>query len=841
MMGISWQIKKRALVLPFLLFFAFGASAQPEAIATFESIGVYWSDAVDAGSENEGTIQYRPLGDSDWNDGFALWYDERGGDFGEAEYRGSLVNLTPNTEYEIKVTLESGTSEIITAITWSEEFPVASIVELPESSDTQLTIKDSGSEGGYLVYTYGESGTAEITGGTYNIKIDASYIIIRGLTLTGAEKHAIYLDVNAHHVIIEDNDISQWGRVLDDGFAKNFDSGVFSKATLGAQFIIQRNKIHHPNYDSNNWEEYRVATDTYHPEGAQAISFENTAGNHVIRYNEIYSDEDHYFNDGIGGLENYSYNGSPNRDSDIYGNYISHCWDDGIEAEGANRNVRIWGNYITKTFVGIATAGTSIGPLYIWRNIYGISQESDLSGWDSTRRGGFIKTQNKESYTGGKMFVFHNTILQPTIEEASETVGPYTGLGWGGNMDNVMSRNNILTVQNSETPSINGQVGDNGDYDYDLYNGRIDGEETSQENGIKGSPTYYAVPDYSKVLTTGVGIFVLGKESLGYDSGVKIANFNDNFQGDAPDIGAHEVGTAPMEFGVNAYEVSSSINSAPEASVGEDKVIVQGEEVELQVAASDEEDSEVSISWDQLTGKSVEIFNAESDTPTFIAPEVDENSELLIFSVRVSDSEGLSVSESIEVTVTAETTDSESDTIDPEPTDSESDTTDPEPTDSESDNTDPEPTDSESDTTDPEPTDSESGTTDPEPTDSESGTTDPEPTDSESDTTDPVPADSEVIEEKPEAPTVAAPASPGPVVPETEDEDTVEEETIEEEAVEEEAVEEEEVTPEATVIPEQATTSSESAGGSFNVVTLLFLLMLTSRLFISQRVFKKLV
>ncbi|MEP1382355.1 MAG: hypothetical protein ABJK64_01035, partial [Paraglaciecola sp.] len=440
-----------------------------------------------------------------------------------------------------------------------------------------------------------------------------------------------------------------------------------------------------------------------------------------------------------------------------------------------------------------------------------------------------------------------------------------------------MSRNNILTVQNSETPSINGQVGDNGDYDYDLYNGRIDGEETSQENGIKGSPTYYAVPDYSKVLTTGVGIFVLGKESLGYDSGVKIANFNDNFQGDAPDIGAHEVGTAPMEFGVNAYEVSSSINSAPEASVGEDKVIVQGDEVELQVAASDEEDSEVSISWDQLTGKSVEIFNAESDTPTFIAPEVDENSELLIFSVRVSDSEGLSVSESIEVTVTAETTDSESGTTDPEPTDSESgttdpeptdsesgttdpeptdsesgttdpeptdsesDTTEPEPTDSESDTTDPEPTDSESDTTDPEPTDSESDTTDPEPTDSESGTTDPEPTDSESGTTDPEPTDSEVIEEKPEAPTVAAPASPGPVVPETEDEDTVEEETIEEDAVEEEAIEEEEVTPEATVIPEQVTTSSESAGGSFNVVTLLFLLMLTSRLFISQRVFKKLV
>jgi hypothetical protein len=36
---------------------------------------------------------------------------------------------------------------------------------------------------------------------------------------------------------------------------------------------------------------------------------------------------------------------------------MSHGWDDGIEAEGANENVRIWGNYIDKTAIGIATDG----------------------------------------------------------------------------------------------------------------------------------------------------------------------------------------------------------------------------------------------------------------------------------------------------------------------------------------------------------------------------------------------------------------------------------------------------------------------------------------------------
>ena len=73
----------------------------------------------------------------------------------------------------------------------------------------------------------------------------------------------------------------------------------------------------------------------------------------MIRHNEIFStDGSHYFNDGIGGSDNFSTTGFPNADSDIYGNEISHVWDDAIEAEGGNRNVRIWGNYMDRTGTG---------------------------------------------------------------------------------------------------------------------------------------------------------------------------------------------------------------------------------------------------------------------------------------------------------------------------------------------------------------------------------------------------------------------------------------------------------------------------------------------------------
>lgn len=42
----------------------------------------------------------------------------------------------------------------------------------------------------------------------------------------------------------------------------------------------------------------------------------------------------------------------------------------------------------------------------------------------------------------------------------------------------------------------------------------------------------------------------LASTSLGFDAGARIPNFNTGFSGSAPDIGAHEAGTAAMVFGV---------------------------------------------------------------------------------------------------------------------------------------------------------------------------------------------------------------------------------------------------------------------------------------------------
>jgi len=75
--------------------------------------------------------------------------------------------------------------------------------------------------------------------------------------------------------------------------------------------------------------------------------------------------------------------------------------DDAIESEGANMNVRIWGNYLHDTYQFIATAATSKGPLYIFRNVFGTSRQTNrFSG------GAMIKTGSRNEFGGGRQIYF---------------------------------------------------------------------------------------------------------------------------------------------------------------------------------------------------------------------------------------------------------------------------------------------------------------------------------------------------------------------------------------------------------------------------------------------------
>jgi hypothetical protein len=518
----------------------------PRAVSTFNCIGLYWNPPEGA-PENTCAVRYRRVGSEEWKQALPLWFDARQAEEVPVEhrrqYRGSIVHLKAGTWYQIELSLQkTQQGALLLARTWDERFLVGTAVTVSDDR-TPLVVDRSGSPQGYVLYAPAP-GRATATIDVRNtqeqcVEVRGSYVILRGLTLRNAQRHGIRLFQGCHDVIIEGCDISGWGRIEADGWGHEQDSAIFAAEPDLARVIVQRNLIHHPRGDSNTWKEQRASG--YHPVGPQAVCFRDSEGNHVIRYNTIWSDDDHQYNDILGGSSNHSARGFPNRDSDIYGNLLSHCWDDAIESEGANCNVRIWGNYTTESFTSVACASTLTGPLYAWRNVCGVLRLTP-DEWS----GAFLKTGDELG--GGRIFVFHNTILQPapSAQQGGATLGADKGFG-GDPLLNVTSRNNILHARSvairdsTEDPA--------GDYDYDLYTGELRAPDRHEWHGIQGRPVYVD----GCGLAGGKGLFWLSPAGPGYDGGVLLPNFNDGYEGTAPDIGAHEAGTPLLEFGVEAY------------------------------------------------------------------------------------------------------------------------------------------------------------------------------------------------------------------------------------------------------------------------------------------------
>jgi hypothetical protein len=483
-----------------------------------------------------------------------MWYDSRDG-----QCRGSLVNLAAGTNYQVEFNLpgQAATRGLVFK-TWANQFPVAKTIAVNAATGTTFNVAEGGSAAGYVVYD-GKGATLNGNNSAqYNVTINASYVIVRGLVLKGAVQDAIRISPNVHDVIIEDNDISGWGRTRDGKWGADMDSAVRAvcQTETLTRVTIQRNKMHDPRYSANSW------TDG-HPAGPQGITFSYCGGNHVFRWNEIYSTTGNRFNDGMGGEDNFSTNGFPNSDSDIYGNRITHTWDDGIEAEGADRNVRIWGNYLDRTATGIATTVASVGPVYIFRNVFNRNQFFDKRAPDSDERQPFFKSGSSADFGNGRRYLFHNTMLQATQSGSVYGLGGGAGVGGTGDtqlVHNTVSMNNIWHLWKPNSAVY--QVGSDNQFQNDMFNGSMG---TAVTGGINATPTYASGNGWQ---SEAGGLYALAAGTPGYDGGVRIANFNDGFTGNAPDVGASEAGAGAMLFGIAASTGNSGGTSSPPSTGG---------------------------------------------------------------------------------------------------------------------------------------------------------------------------------------------------------------------------------------------------------------------------------
>jgi hypothetical protein len=295
---------RRLLCFSFLMTIAVFASGQMPgenskdlyAVATYECSGIYWKTA------EVGTckIQYRKAKSKAWKEGLPLVYDRRDG-----EYRGSIVNLKPNTAYQVRLESQSAKAEIAFK-TKNDQFSIGKTTIIPEGeSDKTIRITESGRPEAYHLVTVPANKRSVLNMknvGDYGIEINADYVIVRGVEIRNARVDGIRIKENRHDIVIEQCYITFWGRLGGPRTYGNLeggtDSGVYADDGTW-NLTIQRNLIEDPRGAANDWE-------TGHPTGPQGISVIQSKGGNVIRYNDIVSTEDHGFNDAIGGGRNRS-------------------------------------------------------------------------------------------------------------------------------------------------------------------------------------------------------------------------------------------------------------------------------------------------------------------------------------------------------------------------------------------------------------------------------------------------------------------------------------------------------------------------------------------------------
>jgi PKD repeat protein len=621
---------------------SFNSNTPWNAVTTYQSIGLYWKPASGADS-TKATVRFREQGQSAWREGHELWWDTR-----NDEYRGSLVELKPDTTYEVQLKIGAGawsdtsascstaanSNCVIPATatcssanrtqctrTWNESYKIKEVRQVT-SRTTQLVITDGGNETeGYIVYE-GVDGNNTITlteGSGHCVLVDAKFVVVRNLVLQncgmdGIRMHSVHNPDNgtrraASDIIIEDNEIKGFGRVrqgTNPPLALDQEAGISCNNWTENQYggdvnnrvhrvVIQRNKIHSPRYSANPWKQFYAQART-HPEGANAVMFNRCGNNHVIRWNDVYSTNGKFFMDGLGGEDNLggdsTSGGFPWADSDVYGNRITHVYDDAIETEGDNRNVRVWANYFDHIFVGLGNAAVAKGPIYVWRNVSnwmgnmyctGCNPDTDDERGEMVKGGG--KSLAAGAYNGGIAYYYHNTTLQPPPPSGTLPRGAGWGIHGAELLHNFVSRNNVWHIHKiTDNPglpdfwSIAGDCNetgascapptpDNGPaVDFDLFNGRIANSGANPEinsvnlgwGAIGGDaakvPTYLAgggtYPSTSAIPSDAnnwTADFRLSAGSLGTSGAVLLPNFND-LDG-TRHVGAQASNKSEMRFG----------------------------------------------------------------------------------------------------------------------------------------------------------------------------------------------------------------------------------------------------------------------------------------------------
>ena len=480
---------------------------------------------------------------------------------GERQAASSLIKLTPNTRYQVRVSAQDhgvmrSHEATFTTLGVPERVVRTVILSQQDMTPNGIIIRDASTDG-YVRYTTepGAILTAPPTA-RYAIQLDgASHVILDRIAIRGGRRFAIAV-LASDHIVIRNCDIAAFGvpgtqDFLRDGLyfhngkSLNNDAGI--GLTSSSHLLVENNYIHDPQGTANSWLHS-------HPAGPNAI-FAGDARQATVRFNDCIGGPGHRWNDAIEGEANGSRNGSFAQDAEIYGNYLAFGNDDGIELDGGQQNCRFFRNKSEGLLCGVSTAPCLIGPSYLFENLI-----CDLGDQYGLRNVAF-KNNYSDSGKGPILFA-HNTIR--TGGSAFSSYGGQRGLD-GSRYPGLLrgtARNNLVDVSGGpfSTDLFAKYVSS---FDHDLIAVRSDGQAQSlrhlQETFGQERHALAAIPDYANA---DGHLLALAPGSPGRDAGQPIPNL---MPGPKVTVGAFQPGDdgilpfRPLPFTLSASHLEFTL------------------------------------------------------------------------------------------------------------------------------------------------------------------------------------------------------------------------------------------------------------------------------------------
>lgn len=319
---------------------------------------------------------------------------------------------------------------------------------------------------------------------------------------------------NTSHLVIRNNRIHN----MQLGVYVNWDGSD----EQGNDTRIEGNEIYDPNVDEFEWDSVKG---TY-MEGTGIVLRGHVGA--IVRGNHIHNFFNGIYTGTTAGIDNPEIA----RDADIYDNTLDHISDDGLEPEGACVNHRFRDNRMDIMLVGFSNAPITQGPTWVIRNVFSNFTSTSIK-WSRNPNGAVYFYHNTfwtdaEGLNAMSMITIgHNTVMRNNIFQGNSFAFEES---WYGSTGNDWDYDNWYTTRDSTFPRFRWET-----IDY-LSIALLCASAGLECNGHENPP------GFANPLG---GDFTLRSSSPNIDRGVVIPGINDDYAGNAPDIGAFEFGVIP--------------------------------------------------------------------------------------------------------------------------------------------------------------------------------------------------------------------------------------------------------------------------------------------------------